>query len=147
MLRNNKKAESQILQIFENLNSTENISEPDFDILSSIDTAKELLLSKPQSSTIPDVKSPNWYHMKYFVLIFIFPLLRMESGFVRWLCKICYSFSHGNAGNRAFVDKLGKLGEHPSARFSDHLNSNCHRLSVKNKQCFKEMSNRNTNVW
>ena len=147
MLRNNKKAESQILQIFENLNSTENISEPDFDILSSIDTAKELLLSKPQSSTIPDVKSPNWYHMKYFVLIFIFPLLRMESGFVRWLCKICYSFSHGNAGNRAFVDKPGKLGEHPSARFSDHLNSNRHKLSVKNKHCFKEMSNRNANVW
>ena len=37
-----------------------------------------------------------------------------------WLCKICYSFSHGNAGNRTFVDKLGKLGEHPSARFLDH---------------------------
>ena len=33
-------------------------------------------------------------------------------------------FSHGNTGNRAFVDKPGKLGEHPSARFSDPLNSN-----------------------
>ena len=39
------------------------------------------------------------------------------------------------------------MGEHPSARFSDHLNSNRHKLSVKNKQCFKEMSNRNANVW
>ena len=61
---------------------------------------------------------------------------------------MCCSFSHGNAGgNRAFVDKPGKLGEHPSERFSDHLNSNCHKLPVKNKQCFKEMSNRNVNVW
>ena len=42
---------------------------------------------------------------------------------------------------------LRKLGEHPSAMFSDHLNSNRHKLSVKNKHCFKEMSNRNTNVW
>ena len=38
-----------------------------------------------------------------------------------WLCKICCSFSNGNAGNTAFVDKPGKLGEHPSARFSDYL--------------------------
>ena len=40
---NNKKAvqmTSETLQIFENLNSTENISEPDFDISSSIDTEK-----------------------------------------------------------------------------------------------------------
>ena len=32
-------------------------------------------------------------------------------------------------------------------RFSGHLNSNCHKLSMKNKQCFKDMSNRNANVW
>ena len=56
-------------------------------------------------------------------------------------------FSHGNAGNRAFVHKPGKLGEYPSARFSDHLNLNRHKLSVINKECFKEMSNRNVNVW
>ena len=63
------------------------------------------------------------------------------------LCKICCSFSYGNAGNTAFLDKLGKLGERPSSRFSDHLNSNRHKLSTKNKQCFKEMSNRNVSVW
>ena len=34
----------------------ENVSEPDFDISSSIDTAKELPLSKPQPSATPDVK-------------------------------------------------------------------------------------------
>ena len=60
--------------------------------------------------------------------------------------KYC-SFSQGNTGNRAFVDKPGKLGEHPSVRFSVHLNSNCHKLSMKTKQCFKEMYNRNANVW
>ena len=49
--------------------------------------------------------------------------------------------------NRALVDKLKKLGELPSARFSDHLNLNCYRLSLKNKQCFKEMPNRNANIW
>ena len=63
MLENNKSGsnDSQIetLQIFENLNSMENVSEPDFDISRSIqynDTAKELPPSKPQSSAIPDVK-------------------------------------------------------------------------------------------
>ena len=42
---NDKKSET--LQIFEILSSTENVNEPDFDISSSIDTAKELLLNKP----------------------------------------------------------------------------------------------------
>ena len=51
---NDKKSET--LQIFEILNSTENVNEPDFDISSSIDTAKELLLNKPQSFTTPDLK-------------------------------------------------------------------------------------------
>ena len=37
----------------------ENVSEPDFDISSSIDTAKVLPLSKPQSSATPDVKKSN----------------------------------------------------------------------------------------
>ena len=36
-------SQSETLQIFENLNSTGNVSEPDFDISSSIDTVKELL--------------------------------------------------------------------------------------------------------
>ena len=46
---NDKKSET--LQIFEILSSTENVNEPDFDISSSIDTAKELLLNKPRSFT------------------------------------------------------------------------------------------------
>ena len=51
---NDKKSET--LQIFEILSSTENVNEPDFDISSSIDTAKELLLNKPRSFTTPDLK-------------------------------------------------------------------------------------------
>ena len=79
--------QSETSQIFENLNSTENFSEPDFDISNSIDTAKELPLSKPQSSANPDVKkitSPNWYHIKCVFLILISPLLKM-GGFVKYV--------------------------------------------------------------
>ena len=123
----------------------ENVNESDFDISNSIDTAKELTLSKPQSSTTPDVKkSKESKPVSYEIHFPDFFSSSVENG---WLCKICCSFSHGNAGNRAFVDKPGKLGEHPLAKFSDQLNSNRHKLSVKNKQCFKEMSNRNANVW
>ena len=52
-------SQSQTPQIFENCSSTENVSEQDFDVSSSIDTAKELQLSKPQFSTTPDVKKSN----------------------------------------------------------------------------------------
>ena len=57
-------SQSETLQIFENLNSTENVSEPDFDISSSIDTAKEFPLSNPQSSATYDVKTSK-ESMKY----------------------------------------------------------------------------------
>ena len=49
-------SQNETLQIFENLNSTENISEPEFGISSSIDTAKEFPPSKPKSSATYDVK-------------------------------------------------------------------------------------------
>ena len=138
-------SQNETLQIFENLNSTENISEPDFGISSSIDTAKEFPPSKPQSSATYDVKKSKESKLVSYEIRFPdFYFSSVENG---WLCKICCSFSHGNADNRAFVDKPGKLEEHPSARFSDPLNSNRHKLSVKNKQCFKEMFNRNANVW
>ena len=142
-------SQNQTLQIFENLNSMENVSGPDFDISNSIiqyiDTAKELPLSKPQSSATPDVKTSK--ESKLVSNEIRFPDFYFSSVENGWLCKICCLFSHGNAGNRAFADKPGKLGKHPSARFSDHFNSNRHTLSVKNKQCFQEMSNRNANVW
>ena len=108
----------------------------DFDISSSIDTAKELLLSKPQSSATPDVKKNNESKLVYYEICFPdFCFSSVKNG---RLCKICCSFSHGNAGNRAFVKKSGKLGEDPSARISDHLNSNRHKLSVKTSNALEK---------
>ena len=129
-------SQSETLQIFENLNSTENVSEPDFDISSSIDTVKELPLSKPHllQPLTPDAKKSKESKLVPYEIAFPFYFSSVENG---WLCKICCLFSHQNASNRAFVDRPD---------FSDHLNSNRHILSVKNKQYFKEMSNRNANV-
>ena len=94
-----------------------------------------------QSSVTSDVKkSKESKLVSYEIRFRDFYFSSVENG---WLCKICCSFSHGNVGNRTFVDKPGKIGEHPLAMFSDHLNSNQDKLSLKNKQCFKEMSNRN----
>ena len=109
-------SQSETLLIFENLSTTENVSEPDFDISSTIDTTKELPLSKPQSSATSDVKkSKESKLLSYEIRFPDFYFSSVENG---WLCKI-YSFSHGNAGNRAFVDKPGKLGQHPSPRSKD----------------------------
>ena len=111
-------SQSETLQIFENFNSMENVIKPDFDISSSIDTA-----------TNPDVEKSNESKLVSYEIRFPdFYFSSVENG---WLCKICCWFSHGNAGNTAFVDKPGKLGQHLSARFSDHLNSNCQKLSDK----------------
>ena len=66
-------SQSETLQIFENLNSMENVSEPDFDISSRIqyiDTAKELLLSKPQSSATPDVKKSKEFKLALYEICF-----------------------------------------------------------------------------
>ena len=104
-------SQNETFQISENLNSTENVSEPDFDISRSIqynDTAKELPLSKPQSSAIPDVKKSKGSKLVSYETRF--PDFYFSSAENGWLCKICCLFSHGNAGNRAFVDKPRKLG-------------------------------------
>ena len=64
-----------------------NVNEPDFDVSNSIDTAKELPLSKPQSSTTPDVKKSKESKLVSYeihFLIFFSPLLRM-SGFVKYV--------------------------------------------------------------
>ena len=113
-----------------------------FQVAYSILTLPKNYCSANQSSATPDVKKSKEFKLALYEICFPnFYFSSVENG---WLCKICCLFSHGNAG---FADKQRKLGEHPSARFSDHFNSNCHKLSVKNKQCFQEMSNRNANVW
>ena len=77
----------------------------------------------------------------------LFPDFYFSSAENGWLCKTCNSFAHGPAGNRAFIDKPGNVGDHPTERFTDHLKSKRHLISVKNKQGYIEMSKRNTNVW
>ena len=80
-------SQSETLQIFENLNSTENVSEPEFDISCSIGTAKELLLSKPHSSTTPDGKESKESKLVSYEICFPdFYFSSVENG---WLCKIC----------------------------------------------------------
>ena len=54
-----------------------------------------------------------------------------------WLCKIFTSFSQGNSGSRAFIDKSSNVGDHPTERFTDHPKSKRYLTSVKNKQCHK----------
>ena len=79
----------------------ENVSEPDFDISSRIqciDTAKELLLSKPQSSATPDVKKSKEFKLALYEICF--PNFYFSSVVNVWLCKICCLFSHGIAGFR-----------------------------------------------
>ena len=103
------------------------------------------MLSTPQSSPNLAVKKSNEYKLVSYEIRFPdFYFSLVKNG---WLCRIYYSSSHGIAGNRAFVDKPRILGRHPLARFPDHLNSSQQKLSVKNKQWFKEISNRNSNVW
>ena len=87
----------------------ENVSEPDFDISSSNDTAKESPLSKPQSCATPDVKKSNKSKLKSYEIRF--PDFYFPSVKNGYLCKIYCSFSHGNARNRAFVNKPGKFGK------------------------------------
>ena len=69
----------------------ENVSEPDFDISSSIDTAKELPLSKLQSSTTPDVKQGNKSKLVSYEIRF--PDFYFSSVKNGWLCKILFIFS------------------------------------------------------
>ena len=63
-----------------------------------------------------------------------------------WLCKTCSSFAAG-AGSRTFVEKPGSLGEHPTARFTEHCQSTRHETAMKNKSAYSEMAKRDTNVW
>ena len=103
------------------------------------------MLSTPQSSPNLAVKRCNEYKLVSYEISF--PDLHFYPVKNGWVCKICYLLDHGIVGNRAFVEKPRILGQHPLARFPVHLNSNQQKLSVKNKQWFKEISNRNANVW
>ena len=56
-----------------------------------------------------------------------------------WFCKVCASFASGS-GKRLFI-------EIPTERANDHLSTQRHKTAVQNKQAFKELSKRDSNVW
>lgn len=64
-----------------------------------------------------------------------------------WYCKTCSNFAQVVSGNVPFINSPGTFGDHPTRRANKHLTSERHSESAKNKQAFKEMSNRRTNVW
>ena len=65
-----------------------------------------------------------------------------------WFCKVCTAFAAGPDGKRAFIDKPAKnVKDHPTQRFNEHLKTDRHQHSVKNKHTYDEMSKRNLNVW
>ena len=71
-------SQSETLQIFENLNSMENVIKPDFDISSSIDTATNPDVKKSNESKLVsyEIRFPDFYFSS------VSPLLR---GFVKYV--------------------------------------------------------------
>ena len=63
-----------------------------------------------------------------------------------WFCKVCASFASGS-GKRMFIEIPGKFADHPTERANDHLSTQRHKTAVQNKQAFKELSKRDSNVW
>ena len=48
--------------------------------------------------------------------------------------------------DRAFIEKPGGFGDHPTDRVTIHLNSKRHLEAVKNKQASKELQQKHTSV-
>ena len=63
-----------------------------------------------------------------------------------WFCKVCASFASGS-GKRPFIEIPGKFADHPTERANNHLSTQRHKTAVQNKQAFKELSKRGSNVW
>ena len=63
-----------------------------------------------------------------------------------WFCKVCASFASGS-GKRPFIEIPGKFADHPTERANNHLSTQRHKTAVQNKQAFKELSKRDSNVW
>ena len=63
-----------------------------------------------------------------------------------WFCKVCASFASGS-GKRPFIEIPGKFADHPTERVNDYLSTQRHKTAIQNKQAFKELSKRDSNVW
>ena len=57
------------------------------------------------------------------------------------------SFAQSISGPTSFVNKVGYFGDHPNKTVSCHLSSVQHQNAVKNKQAFKELCLRRTNIF
>ena len=62
------------------------------------------------------------------------------------MCKICTSFATGQ-GDRAFIERPGNIGDHPTERFTDHLKTKRHKDALSNRTAYLEMCNCGTDVW
>ena len=63
-----------------------------------------------------------------------------------WMCKICTSFTT-RQGDRAFIERPGNIGDHPTERFTDDLKTKRHKDALSNRTAHLEMCNRGTDVW
>ena len=62
------------------------------------------------------------------------------------MCKICTSFATGQ-GDRAFIERPGNIGDHPTERFTNHLKTKRHKDALSNRTAYLEMCNCGTDVW
>ena len=80
---------------------------------------------------------------KYEILFHDFYYSTSKNG---WIQKICSSFTT-EKGDQTFMKRLGKIGDNPTERFTNHLKIKRHKEATKNKMIYLEMCNRGTNVW
>ena len=59
---------------------------------------------------------------------------------------MCASFASGS-GKRPFLEIPGKFADHPTEQANNHLSTQRHKTAAQNKQAFKELSKRDSNVW
>ena len=76
----------------------------------------------------------------------LFPDFYFSASHNGWMCKICTSFATGQ-DDRAFIERPGNIGDHPTERFTDHLKTKRHKDVLSNRTAYLEMCNRGTDVW
>ena len=80
--------------------------------------------------------------MSYFFLIFITVTLKRAG-----IAKFAHCLLRVFLVQHPFLNKVGDFGDHPNRTVLRHLSFSQHQNGVKNKQAFKELSLRRTNVF
>ena len=65
----------------------------------------------------------------------LFPDFYFSASQNGWMCKICTTFATGQ-GHRAFIERPGNIGDHPTERFSDHLKTKRHKDALSNRMAY-----------